>query len=252
MFDTGGSFCPSNATFSYCNAFRGGIFDYSSTTFSLASNVIAAGGPAGDNNTTDVGLSVGGSDTFQVGSNATLARFPMGFSRYDWGGGYYPLNSIGLDFNSTILSWFKAAGYIGSRTYSIYWGLAGATGAAKMDGSMVLGGYDYAKVRGQKYQRNFGSREICETGMMVQVTDIQLNFPNGTNSSITPSESINTCIVPGFPGVMSLPNNPFYSNFERLTNMTRLGQSVGINYGGILYPPNAVYVRELLLGVRLR
>jgi hypothetical protein len=51
---------------------------------------------------------------------------------------------------------------------------------------------------------------------------------------------------------MSLPNNPFYSNFERLTNTARLGQSVGINYGGILYPPNAVYVQELLLRVRLR
>jgi hypothetical protein len=241
MYDTVGSLCPNNTSFGFCNSYRGGIFETnSSTTFSSSSNVVIAGGSPGDNSTTDVGSAVGGSDNVQVGSNASLTRFPLGFARYDWGGGYYPLNEIGLGFNSTLLSWLKTAGYIGSRTYAIYWGLAGATGTAKMDGSLVLGGYDYAKVQGKKYNKAFGSWDLCETGMMVQVTDIQLNFPNGTNSSITPGQSLNTCIVPGYPAVMSLPRNPFFSNFERLTNTANIGLSGGVNYGGALYPPNAV------------
>jgi hypothetical protein len=252
MYDVDGGLCPNDTSANYCNVFRGGIFDDTgSSTFSKAPDVATAGGAPGDNSTTAVGPAVGGSDTIQLNSTTSLTHFPIGFLRNDWGNGTYPMNSIGFGLNSTLLSWLKSAGHIGSRTYSIFWGLAGASGTAKMDGSVVLGGYDNAKILGKKYLKSFSSRETCETGMMVEITDIQLNFPKGLNQSIMPSGTINACIVPNFPTVMSLPDKPYYENFENLTGMTRIGRSVGINYGGLLYSPQNVYAMDDIASSRL-
>ena len=58
---------------------------------------------------------------------------------------------IGLGFNLTILNILKSAGHIGSRTWSLCWGLAGATAHAQVDGSLVFGGYDAGKVKGPNF-----------------------------------------------------------------------------------------------------
>jgi hypothetical protein len=136
-----------------------------------------------------------------------------------------------------MLSWLKVAGYIGSRTYSFTGDLPVPLALPRWMAPWYLEATTTIRFEGRSTRETLGPARYAR--LMVQVTDIHLNFPNGTNSSITPGESVNTCIVPEFPAVMSLPSL-FYSNFERLTNTARLGQSVGINYGGILYPPNAV------------
>jgi len=244
MYEQAASLCANKGSLQFCTTYRGGLFTTpSSSTFTRTPDVVSAGGVPGDNDTAtfQVGSAQGGSDTLDLGNNITIPRYPLGFPRRDWGGGVFPMNSLGLGLNSTLLSALKAAGKIGSRSFSIYYGQRSGTGTTSQDGSLILGGYDAAKVSGKKFQKNIGPRTVaCPTGMVITANDIQLNFPGGKNATITPAATIDFCIVPSFPGVMSLPLDPFFNTFESLTGTKRTGLSTGINFGSALYTTDAV------------
>jgi hypothetical protein len=254
MYDLGDGLCRKGNDFQYCTAFRGGIFPRSgSNTFSAATDLVSAGGVHGDTDNVrfQVGLAAGGSDTLDLGSNTMLSKFPLGFPRKDWRGGVFPMNSLGLGLNSTLLSSLRAAGKIGSRSFSLYYGSPGGMGATSQDGSLILGGYDAAKTVGKRVQKSIGPRTAtCPTGLLITANDIQLNFLNGKNATITPAATIDFCIVPSFPGLMSLPVDPFFNVFESLTGTKKIGTSAGVNFGSALYTTDTAYVSLPLLSPR--
>lgn len=113
----------------------------------------------------------------------------------------------------------------------------------------MLGGLDKSLIRDQ--QENFtaslfwGGR--CGTGMVVAISDILLNWPNGTDMSIfrgSQSAAIQACISPSFAGLMTLPLS-YYDSFWSMAggtppDNTSERRSLGINYFTMLFDPKYV------------
>ena len=112
-----------------------------------------------------------------------------------------------------------------------------------MDGQIVFGGYDAAKVSGTNYTMPLAPpRQECHSSMSVTISDISLGFPNGTTTSITSPNIIIACILPHYPLIVTLPQVPFYDSFEIHTGTKNVGRGggTGIDFGGMLYWPDAV------------
>lgn len=142
----------------------------------------------------------------------------MGIAHSDWEAQIWkPQMSFGLGTNSTMLRVLRASKQIASRSWGFFWGF-GFGMPSQLDGNFVFGGYDRAKVTGKRYTAKFTPNEPeCETQMVVDVSDLTLNFPNGTDVSIFPKTSprpvIRTCIVPFVPVLMAMPLKPYFNNW---------------------------------------
>lgn len=179
-------------------------------------------------------------DNFTLSSNLTIGSFPLGIAQADWGEqGYHPQMALGLGSNSTILNVLKTSGQIASRSWSMFWGRTGATANTQLDGSFVFGGYDRAKVSGANYTQRLSSSEPnCGTSMVVTITNIVLNFANGTDASLfdgIQSSAIAACIVPDYPVLMTMPLDPYFSSFQTLTNASITDRSFGVYFYGMIY-----------------
>lgn len=188
-------------------------------------------------------------DTITFGHNTSMDYYPFGIAQREWEEGeYHPQSALGVGSNSSILNSLKDAGKIASRSWSMFWGLEGATADTQMDGNFVMGGYDKAKTKGEGHKSTIGySGGDCSTGMMITLTGMDLNFRNGSNSTVFDSQSspINVCIDPDFPGVMSLPYS-LYKRYEYLTQSYTGYRSWGVNHYTMLYKKNNnKYVRTL-------
>jgi hypothetical protein len=82
--------------------------------------------------------------------------------------------------------------------------------------------------------------------MIVAITDILLNWPNGMDQSVfmdSHSAAIQACISTGFTGLMSIPYN-YYQNFWHLAGGTYPNEietrSMGINYYTMNFEPDGV------------
>lgn len=110
-----------------------------------------------------------------------------------------------------------------------------------MDGNFVFGGYDRAKVSGANFTQGLiYSNPACSTGMLVTITDISLNWNNGTTTSLfdgTQSDAMSACIVPDYPVLMTIPYEPYFGRFTDYTAnaVSSFGRSFGINFYGMLY-----------------
>jgi hypothetical protein len=183
--------CPENTTESWCNTYRGGLYDSDkSSSAKRVADVYAAGASPSDTDRT-VGVHIWDSswtlDDVGVG-NVTLDEFPIGMPGFDFGLQYHPQGALGLGQNSTLLSTLKDGGHINSRSYGFWWGEDGATSNAQMDGSIILGGYDAAKTQGSNITLDIKTPSLgCMSGMWLSITDIVMRFPNSTRSSIVVS-----------------------------------------------------------------
>lgn len=147
--------------------------------------------------------------------------------------------ALGLGLKSSVLNTLYTTGKIASRSWSMFWGRTGGTEDTQLDGNFLLGGYDRAKTTGQNYTRALTPADSsCTTKMLVTITDIQINFPNGTDASLfgsSQSAAMTACIVPEYPVLMTLPSDPYFDNFEILTNASIIDRSFGLYYYGLTY-----------------
>lgn len=190
-YNTSSAFCPKDRSDSFCNTYRGGLYDPGdSSTAKTVEDVWAAGGSPSDTDRAE-GMHIWESswviDGFGTG-NITLENFPIGMPGFEYGSQYHPQGILGIGPNSTLLTALKDAGHISSRSYGYWWGEDGATSNVKMDGSLVLGGYDAAKIQGSNTTIALKTPSMgCMSGMYLTITDIKMLFPNSTRSSITVS-----------------------------------------------------------------
>ena len=214
-----------------CRVRRGSYFRSSdSTTFRKTTDIVAAGGSATEITTLgtelDVGRlvtsSLGGTDVFSVGDGdaALVDSMPIGAPRFNWDHGYTTLHTLGLGSDSVYLNALVKAGKIPSHVWSFFWGRA--EGPNKVDGSVVLGGYDRQKVTGSNYTQRLDYSEAtgCWTGMKVTISGIEANFWNGSNFNIIDKDQpLSVCIVPHRQHLLEAPQSVL-SAFLAVTSMS--------------------------------
>ncbi|KAJ0370495.1 hypothetical protein COL26b_010065 [Colletotrichum chrysophilum] len=221
-----------------CEVRRGNLFrEDDSTTFIKATDIVSAGGAPEEITTagTEIGVkklistSIGGNDDLDIGSTS-LNNTPLGIPTLRWDNGYTMLHALGLGANSTYLTSLAQASQLGSRVWSIFWGRMWSNN--NIDGSLVLGGYDSEKVTGKNFTQRLDYSEStgCWTGMKVTVTDVQVNFRDGSDKSIMPlNTALQCCIVPHRHLLWEAPGT-FVDAFENVTNSKDTGVSFGLHW----------------------
>jgi hypothetical protein len=182
-------------------------------------------------------------DTLTLNENTTLLDFPLAMPKSDWGEqGYYPQMAIGLGANSTVLNVPKNSGKILSRTWSFFYGVVG--GSTRVNGQLVLGGYDASKVSGDGSEHTMSPPSSpCPTKLVITVQGMALRFANGTETNIfgeSQSSALAVCLIPNIPMVMRMPLNPYFNNFMSATDSSiySMNRSTGLYYWNLRYPAN--------------
>lgn len=237
-----------------CSAVHGGFFDNSSsTTWKEARNMSAAGGALDTNQGNGVlEDNAWGTDTFRINSTLALEDFPIGVARTT-----SLFTEVGLARNSTLVDALYAKGAIGSKSWGLSMGWQGADPLHQADGSLVLGGYDIARTNGNNSTYPISgdtARGDCPGGLVVTIRDIVLNQKNGSSPSILPSSAgsvLQACIDPAF-SVLQFPSDIYenfldntYSPLVADTYRNGKARSTGVNFWGMLFPAEDVYVLRL-------
>lgn len=220
-----------------CTTFRGGAYDPTESSTVEEDDVSSLFASDANDDHPDLEQK---SDTVVLGSNITLEKFPVGIAKGDWGAqGYYPQAGLGLGPDSTLLSTLVDSGTIASRTYSWYWGIDGPGAEEQLDGSLVLGGYDKAKVSGKGFTSAITTASgRCPTGLFMTLSDVLVHFVDGTTKSIFADESqalLAACIDPSYPSLTTIPSSPYWSNFQKITDASITGRSTGLEWFNMRY-----------------
>lgn len=226
-----------------CSGKHGGFFDEgSSTTWKQAPNINVSGAATDE----DPALKndIWGTDSLKLNSTLVLEHFPVGIMRTS----PEEFNMVGLGLNSTFLSALFSLGAIASKTWALATGWQGADSTTQTDGSLVLGGYDSAKTNGSNITYPFAVDSPCQGELVVTISDIVLNFKDGSSQSLLPPSAgyaVRACLSPDAP-VMTLSQDIF-NNF--LVSSEYSGndpdRSHGINFWGMVVKSEDAYVLHL-------
>ncbi|KAK2748487.1 hypothetical protein FQN57_000620 [Myotisia sp. PD_48] len=221
-----------------CESFRGGLYN------STRSN--SAGTPSPDSHPTDgepYPPMQWTSDDAMINDQVTLEKFPIARATEDWGQQEtHPQAALGLGPNSTLLAALKSSGRIASLSWGLSWGHRALVADPPLDGTLVLGGYDRARVTGQNYTQKLSTSD-SRCSLSVTIDDITLQFNNGTEESLLGSP-IPACIQPENPLLLTLPQDPYFLNFQRLSGGGRWTRSNGVYYNAMIYR-GAMYDQDL-------
>lgn len=229
-----------------CKIRTGGYFsEKNSTSFTKCADLISCGGSPkeiscrGMEPDTISGLvstSFAGNDRLITPGGATV-DIPIGVPRIPWDrnpSSYTIMHPLGLGANSTLLNRLVEVGQIPSRVWSIFWGRMWTDVA--VNGSVVLGGYDSHKATGDNFTKtlDFNPYTGCWTGMKVAVSELLVNFRNGTDVNVLESgTSLNLCIVPQRALLLEMASS-IIGTLEALMGIDEIGPSYGIHWGARL------------------
>lgn len=242
------AFCDSTVIFddTICQVRRGNYFrEDQSTSYAKTSDLVASGGAPVETQGkgAELGIqkllttSLAGSYNFTIEPASTLERFPIGTPRLAWDHGYTILHAMGMGRNSTFLNTLFTNRQISSRVWSFFWGRTWVDSQDAVDGSLVLGGYNQQQVFGDNLTQplDYSDTTGCWTGMKVHVSSLNLNFRNGTDFSLLPTNTaLDMCLVPQRQLLTEAPATVI-SAFEGATGMTTIGPSYGIHWSAALY-----------------
>ena len=167
-----------------------------------------------------------------LNSDSKLTSFPLAVP----GSEGLHMNAIGLGENSTFLNALYNTGQIAAKTWSIFWGLEGDGYPSAMDGLLVLGGYDEAKVTGSNFTGQFSYTTDCASHMVVTVSDIEMDFNNGTTISLqgeSRGTALEMCLQPDYE-IITIPYD-YWEIFLINAGGTYLGRTDGLHDYGEQY-----------------
>ncbi|EXJ54263.1 hypothetical protein A1O7_09601 [Cladophialophora yegresii CBS 114405] len=235
-----------------CIANRGGAFNENLSSTLTSDAGFGAFGNRDPQLTMDDTTMLVNTDTFSVNSSFAIEQFQFGVPREDVG----DFSVLGLAKDSSLLSMLRNAGDIASLSYSLYWGQTGTSPEHQLDGGLVIGGLDMAKAVGQNYTTSLNRASACPSGMLVSVSDMTLEFPNGTSASIMGTgvgQTVNYCILPEYPlitmpldlwdqWVAAYPQSATDGNADARAG----GQP---NVWGLVYPPSLAFDGDLKITI---
>ena len=222
-----------------CTARFGGLFDENiSSTWHRFDNLTAPGfhNVTNTDESDTSRASFTGTDDIQFGTDQSINDFAFGLDHGGTLSSGASLSTLGLGFNSNLLDTLYSAKMIQARTWSMFQGWSGAEASQQMDGSIIFGGYDEAKVTGRNVTLPIQYETQCASGFIMPITNIVMNLKNGSSPSILGSSrasSLKACIDPK-GNALSLPYE-IASNFQSVTNSTVIGRSSSaINFFNML------------------
>ena len=186
--------------------------------------------------------SASGTDVLRLNEDLSVGKFPVGIFREESSinQGAVITSVLGLGTNSTLLRTLAIAGNIASKTWSYFQGWRGAETEHQMDGHLILGGYDKAKIIGTNVTLPMQWEPACGSGFVVSITDIVLNLKNGSNPSILGSSqgaAIKACVLPE-NDYISLPYD-VWDAFRNTTENEETGRSfASVGYYTMLVAAN--------------
>lgn len=147
------------------------------------------------------------------------------------------LHAMGMGRNSTLLNALVQTGQISSRVWSVFWGRMWVDADDALDGTLVLGGYNQDQVFGANFTQplDYSDDTGCWTGMKVHISSLSLNFRNGSDLNLLPTNTaLDVCIVPQRQMMLEAPFS-LVETFEEATGMEHHGQSYGLHWSAFLY-----------------
>lgn len=228
------SFPCGNLTRPACSWVHGGSFnDASSTSWRAPSDPDLTDSSPGNET-----IRIRGTDTLNLGSDISIDQFPIYFPKPR----VIPQNSLGLGPNSTFLNLLFDQGKIASKTWSLFWGWQGAEKENQMNGSLVLGGYDKAKMGGANLTAKFSDGVGCPSSLLVYLSNIAVNHADGNKTSLfsTAGSALRACIKADNPQV-TLPEDVF-ENLKKAFPGKTVEHSTGIYPNSLAYEPENMYV----------
>ena len=179
-----------------------------------------------------------GADIVYVSSSYPLYDFPLAMTKSG-----IEMNSLGVGRESTFLQTLLQDGAISSKTWSLFYGLAGEDYYSQMDGMAVFGGYDKAKVKDEDMNEtiklDYDFKKNCRTGMVVTVTSIDVGFENGTEQNAFASP-VDMCLDPAFE-IMSF-RSAIVDNLKEKFGGKSFDTSFGQAPNGLLYNADQAWV----------
>ncbi|KAK8135471.1 acid protease [Apiospora sp. TS-2023a] len=140
--------------------------------------------------------------------------------------GNLAMMQMGVGANSTLLHTLKDNGLIASRSWGLWWG-RGLGMSPQIDGSLVLGGYDKARVVGDPLVADISPSPGCISGLSLPVADIVASYA-GNTSSLLGSEANRPpsrfCLEPYRPTIIRLAVD------ANLLALGRLLDNAGFNF----------------------
>ncbi|KAK7910762.1 hypothetical protein PG985_013243 [Apiospora marii] len=152
-------------------------------------------------------------DYLRLGKNTTLEDYPIAIAMgpAESSPGVLAIMQLGLGANSSLLDTLKNRGLIASRSWGFWWG-RGVGMSPQIDGSLVLGGYDAARVLGDPLVADISPSPGCISGLSLPVADILVNYTGGDSMSLLGNEAgqppSSFCLDPYRPTMMRLPVDP--------------------------------------------
>ncbi|RFU26271.1 hypothetical protein B7463_g10065, partial [Scytalidium lignicola] len=242
IFDRSGQ-CDASSPPIECAGVRGSAFNENSSSTWASSPVTDDDVPENRAVMQGYGASISsndlfGSDTLRFLSSVSLPHFPFRIPRVNW---QAQSSMIGLGSQSTFMNALQNSGIISSRVWSYWYGLTGL--GQQMDGGVVFGGFDQAKTKGNNYTQSLRDNvPSCPTKIVAIISEITMNFPNGTKKNILGSShgsALQMCINPTYP-LITIPFD-IWNTFSDYAGGTFIGRSLGINLFSMLYSADDVY-----------
>jgi hypothetical protein len=210
-----------------------GVYDYNAST-TWKPSFLAKFAPDTTNNSGSLSgavLDLTGdtlvSDVIRISQDTSLPNFPIDVTVASGS----RRNMLGVGPNSSVLGYLRNSKKIKSNVWSYFEGLYGLQESENMDGHVIFGGYDAAKIRGAAFtQRKSTSAQGCPTNLVISVSDVSLDI-NGESLSLVgnlPGLGIQMCIDPSFK-LLSFPLQ-VWRNFKQSAG----GAEVSVHDPGII------------------
>ena len=181
-----------------------------------------------------------GTDIVTLNANMSLPGFPLGIIR----GRQDPMNTLGFGLNSTLITRLMTIGAVSSNTFGMFQGWTGELSQHQSDGGLTVGGYDASKIAGPNITLPMVKQDDCTTGLVVSISDINMNLKNGSNVSIlgeSQGSAMKACIDPNFTPI-TLSEDIWWA-FENVTGVNDTGRSVNpTSYWAMTVPADGAWV----------
>ncbi|KAK2751043.1 hypothetical protein FQN57_000118 [Myotisia sp. PD_48] len=136
-----------------------------------------------------------GTDSMKLEPNITLEGFPF-YKGTSWTVGF---TGLGLGTRSTFLDALYKQKKIFSKTWSLFYGWQQVPKSQQLDGSLVLGGYDKAKITGNNFTGPMSTLSLgqCPSRMSLSIRQITVHHVNGTDVDLLAANNpMEACLLP--------------------------------------------------------